>query len=111
MVMVKRTAIVLYIYLYHSGIAVLSLQMDGITNTYSTPYLIDLVNKGSSLIPDFWIPIPERFLVPNTREHLFVSGSQRATINVAGTCCAHSLSTRLSQSLPATSAAASFCRC
>ena len=58
--------------------------MDGITNRYHTPFLVDLVNKGSSLIPDFWIPVPERFFVPGVREHAYVPGSQKATINVAG---------------------------
>ena len=59
-------------------------QMDGVTNTYHTPYLIDLVNKGSVLIPDLWIPVPERFLLPEQREHLFVPGSQKATVSLVG---------------------------
>ena len=58
--------------------------MDGIRNVYHTTHYVDLVNKGSSLIPDFWIPVPERFFVPEKRERLYVPGSQFARINIAG---------------------------
>ena len=62
----------------------LILQMDGIRNTYHTTFFIDLVNKGSSLIPDFSIPIPERFYLPQQRERLYVPGSQSAALSIAG---------------------------
>ena len=58
--------------------------MDGIRNVYHTTHYVDLVNKGSSLIPDFWIPVPERFFLPEQRERLYVPGSQSARINIAG---------------------------
>ena len=58
--------------------------MDGVTNAYHTPALIDLVNKGAVIVPDLWIPVPERFIYPGQREHLYVPGSQKATVTVSG---------------------------
>ena len=58
--------------------------MDGITNTYHTSYFIDLVNKGSQLIPALFIPVPEKFIFPEERRHRYVPGSQEAYATVFG---------------------------
>ena len=59
-------------------------QYDGITNYYHTPYLIDLVNSGSVYIPHLYIPVPARFTMPGQREHLYVPGSGKCTVSLAG---------------------------
>ena len=51
---------------------------------YHTPYLVDLVSRGSLVIPDLDIPVPERFINPGQREHLYVPGSEKATVSVVG---------------------------
>lgn len=38
---------------------------DGVTNYYHTPYLLDLINSGSQIIPDFHINVTERFFHPS----------------------------------------------
>ena len=62
----------------------LPFQLDGVTNYYNTPYLIDLVSQGSIIIPDFDIPVPERFWLPEQREHLYVPGSAKAFVSIVG---------------------------
>ena len=59
-------------------------QMDGVTNYYNTPLLIDLVTSGSLVIPDFQIPIPERFVDPEDPQHLYVPGSGAAFLTIVG---------------------------
>lgn len=49
-----------------------------------TTYLIDLVNKGSVMIPDLRVPIPENFVVPEQRELLRVPYSEKVTVAVYG---------------------------
>ena len=61
-------------------------QYDGAENDDQTPYLIDLVNQGSVIIPDFDISIPERYVVPNQRELLYVPGSNVVTMFLWGKC-------------------------
>ena len=51
---------------------------------YHTPYLVDLINQGSKIIPDFEIMVPERFIAPEQREHLYVPGSPTARISLVG---------------------------
>ena len=58
--------------------------MDGVENSDYTPYLIDLVNQGSIIIPDFQIPIPEQFWVPEQRWHLYVPGSESTVMSLFG---------------------------
>ena len=59
--------------------------MYGVTNYYNTPYLIDLINQGSLIVPDFEIPVPETFLYPEQRQHLYVPGSAEAYVGIIGT--------------------------
>ena len=58
--------------------------MDGVTNVYHTPYLINLVSQGSVIIPNFEIPVEERFYSPEERQQLYVPGSAKATMTVVG---------------------------
>ena len=58
--------------------------MDGVTNHYHTPMLIDLINKGGTIMADLFIPVPEEFVIPEQREHLYVPGSEVAWITVSG---------------------------
>ena len=60
------------------------MQYDGVTNYYNTPFLLDLINQGSRIVPDFDIIVPERFINPGQREHLYVPGSEEATLSVVG---------------------------
>lgn len=64
----------------------ISKQYDGTTNTDHTPYLIDLVNQGSVIIPDFDIPIPDYFVYREEPWHLYVPGSELAFYSVFGLC-------------------------
>lgn len=57
---------------------------DGVTNYLNTPFVIDLINKGSRVIPDLEIPVPERFIRPQERQHLYVPGSPEATVGIVG---------------------------
>ncbi len=59
-------------------------QWDGVTNVYHTPFLINLVSQGSQIIPDLDIPVPEIFIHPEEREHLYVPGSASAKVSLAG---------------------------
>ncbi len=58
--------------------------MDGVTNGDHTPYLIDLVNQGSAVIPDFDSPIPEIFIYPEEAWHIYVPGSEEAVYTLFG---------------------------
>ena len=62
----------------------INFQFDGVTNFYSTPYLIDLLNYGSLDVPDLDIPVPEIFVYPETSEHLYVPGSGEAFLSIVG---------------------------
>ena len=64
----------------------LSLQPDGVRNYYHTPYLIDLIRYGSIQVPDFDVPVPEQFSVPEVREHLYVPGSAKSVPSLFGEC-------------------------
>ncbi|KAI0217799.1 Alpha-2-macroglobulin-P [Lamellibrachia satsuma] len=57
---------------------------DGVTNYYNTPYLIDLISSGYQIIPDFEIPVPEQFVYPEQRRHMYVPGSAEATVSIVG---------------------------
>lgn len=57
---------------------------DGVLNYYHTPYLIDMIKYGSETIPDLQIPIPDQFVVPEVRYHLYVPGSGVADISLFG---------------------------
>ncbi len=59
-------------------------QMDGVVNSDHTPYLIDLVNQGSIVIPDFDSPIPEIFIHPEQAWHDYVPGSEEAVFTLFG---------------------------
>ena len=59
-------------------------QPDGALNYYHTPYLIDMIKYGSETIPDLQIPVPDQFVVPEVREHLYVPGSGVADISLFG---------------------------
>ena len=61
-----------------------SWQYNGITNYFHTPFFVDLVNKGSAVIPDFQIPSTERFVDPNKRKLLYVPGSPTSTLSIVG---------------------------
>ncbi|KAI0235995.1 hypothetical protein LSAT2_013433 [Lamellibrachia satsuma] len=63
---------------------VVTIRYDGITNVYQTPYLIDLVSKGSVIIPSFQVVTPERFIYPEQRRHLYVPGSPEAKLTIVG---------------------------
>lgn len=58
--------------------------MDGVGNGDHTPYLVDLVNQGSVIIPDFDSPIPERWFQPELPYHLYVPGSETAEYQLFG---------------------------
>ena len=60
------------------------LQFDGVTSYWHTPYFIDLINSGSVILPDLDIPVPERFVEPSVRHHLYVPGSERGVVSVVG---------------------------
>lgn len=61
------------------------IQMDGVTNTFHTTYFIDLINHGGLQLPYLDIPIPEQFFQPEVPYHLYVPGSQVATVSLVGT--------------------------
>lgn len=71
MVQIVMTRIILY-------------QMDGITNVYHTPYMIDLISQGSVIIPDLEVPISEMFWHPEQRAHLYVPGSEKLSVTLVG---------------------------
>ena len=49
-----------------------------------TPYLIDLVNSGSLIIPDLKVNISERFVDPGARDLLYIPYSNKATLYAYG---------------------------
>lgn len=59
-------------------------QPDGVMNYHHTPYLIDLIRFASIQVPDFDIPVPEQFVVPEVRDHLYVPGSPVARPSLFG---------------------------
>ncbi|CAH1780995.1 unnamed protein product [Owenia fusiformis] len=58
--------------------------MDGVRNTWHTPYFVDLVKYSQIIIPDLWIPVPERFVLPEQRHHLYVPGSAVTKVSIVG---------------------------
>ena len=54
------------------------------TNHLHTPYFIDLINSGTLTLHDLEIPVPERFVKPEERKHLYVPGSPNATVGIVG---------------------------
>ncbi|XP_071092281.1 CD109 antigen-like [Haliotis cracherodii] len=60
------------------------LQPDGVMNYYHTPYLIDLITYASIIIPDLDVPVPEQFVVPEQRYHLYVPGSPEGHLSIFG---------------------------
>lgn len=61
-----------------------SFQYDGVTNYLHTPYFVDLISSGSMVLPDLEIVVPERFVKPEERKHLYVPGSPVATVGIVG---------------------------
>jgi len=58
---------------------------DGVVGRYQhTPYLVDLVNTGSVIIPDLKINISERFFDPGKRDLLYIPYSGVAKLYVFG---------------------------
>ncbi|WAR12173.1 CPMD8-like protein [Mya arenaria] len=57
---------------------------DGVLNYYHTPYLIDMIRYGSETIPHLQIVIPDQFVVPEVRYHLYVPGSGIAEVSLFG---------------------------
>lgn len=62
----------------------LCIQYDGVTNYLHTPFFIDLISSGSMVLPDLAVPVPERFIKPQERQHLYVPGSPEAFVGVVG---------------------------
>lgn len=64
----------------------LFLQYDGVIGRVRhTPYLVDLVNTGSLIIPDLKVNISERFVDPGARDLYYIPYSNEATLYVYGT--------------------------
>ena len=59
-------------------------QYDGVLNDDHTPYLVDLVNQGSVIIPDFDSVVPEQFIDPDIPYHRYVKGSEWARMTIFG---------------------------
>jgi len=63
----------------------LCIKYDGVVGRYKfTPYLVDLVNTGSLIIPDLKINISERFFDPGARDLLYIPYSGVTTLHVYG---------------------------
>ena len=61
------------------------MKYDGVVGRYRhTPYLVDLVNTGSVIIPDLKINISERFYDPGARDLLYIPYSGVAELHVFG---------------------------
>ena len=61
------------------------MKYDGVVGRYRhTPYLVDLVNTGSVIIPDLKINISERFYDPGARDLLYIPYSGVAKLHVFG---------------------------
>ncbi|CAH1800978.1 unnamed protein product [Owenia fusiformis] len=58
--------------------------MDGIPNRWPTTYFVDLVKYSQFMIPDLVIPIPERFIVLEQRNHLYIPGSNTCVVSIVG---------------------------
>ncbi|ELT94762.1 hypothetical protein CAPTEDRAFT_205314 [Capitella teleta] len=65
-------------------VVTIDVKYDGVGITDFIPYLLDLVNQGSQLIPDFNIPIPERFVEPGQRDVLYIPGSNVVSMGIHG---------------------------
>lgn len=74
----------LHQHLAKSPKAFCSFQYDGVQNDDFIPYILDLVNQGSQLIPDFSTNIPERFVKPGERDFLYIPGSNVAHMRIHG---------------------------
>jgi len=59
-------------------------QADGVLNYYHTPYMIDMIRYGSETIPHLNVIIPDQFVVPEVRYHLYVPGSGLAEVSLFG---------------------------
>lgn len=60
-------------------------KFDGVVGRYKfTPYLVDLVNTGSLIIPDLKINISERFFDPGARDLLYIPYSGVTKLHVYG---------------------------
>ncbi|KAL4235441.1 endopeptidase inhibitor [Mactra antiquata] len=57
---------------------------DGVLNYFHTPYLVDMIKYGSETIPQLQINIPDQFVVPEVRQHLYVPGSGVAEVSLFG---------------------------
>jgi len=63
----------------------LCFQYDGVVGRYKfTPYLVDLVNTGSLIIPDLKVNISERFFDPGARDLLYIPYSGVTKLHVYG---------------------------
>ncbi|CAH1784973.1 unnamed protein product [Owenia fusiformis] len=62
----------------------IEIAMDGVPNGWHTPYFVDLVKYSQVIIPDIVIPVPERWIVPEQRNHLYVPGSGACTVQIVG---------------------------
>jgi len=61
------------------------MKYDGVVGRHKfTPYLVDLVNTGSLIIPDLKINISERFFDPGARDLLYIPYSGVSTLHVYG---------------------------
>ena len=45
---------------------------------------MDLIESGSMTLPDLEIPVPDRFVEPEARKHLYVPGSPVAKVAIVG---------------------------
>lgn len=64
---------------------IMCIKYDGVVGRHMfTPYLVDLVNTGSLIIPDLKINISERFFDPGARDLLYIPYSGVATLHVYG---------------------------
>ena len=43
-----------------------------------------MIRYGSEVIPDLQIPVPDQFVIPERREHIYVPGSAVADISLFG---------------------------
>jgi len=68
-----------------SSVILFCIKYDGVVGRYKhTPYLVDLVNTGSVIIPDLKINISERFFDPGARDLLYIPHSGVAKLHVFG---------------------------
>ncbi|CAD5122913.1 DgyrCDS11313 [Dimorphilus gyrociliatus] len=56
----------------------------GINNRYLTCHLVDLLNHGTLSVPDFKIPIQERFILPEQQRHIYVPGTPIGELKIVG---------------------------